>query len=841
MTTMKHDMLHHRTFFFLFLFSLFTFGLSAQIDTTGRLKAVPSSIKSNSSRTQPGQQPTSQRPDKGRPVNGPQGGGAIGRNNYNIVPYPTSLVPKPGTFTIAADVKIVADLTDSVTRNIVFGLSNRFYAIQGFKLEIVDLRDKRPTTRFILFEPRGQGKLGAEGYQMSVVFDRIIIRADAHAGYHYALQTLYQLLPPELFAFRRIEKSVVWDVYCCEIEDKPYKSYRGMHLDVSRHFFTVSEVKRYIDLLGMHKFNHFHWHLTDDQGWRVEIKKYPLLTQIGSRRENTLIDRPGVNVPDQFDAKPVVGFYTQEQIKEIVRYAQERFITIVPELDIPGHTQAAIAAYPQLQCDNKPDSKPIKVWNSWGQSEVALCPTDYTFRFLEDVFTELIALFPGQYIHIGGDEVLKSYWKDSPEAQRIMIQNGKPDDTDALQSYFVSRVAKFIQSKGRKVIGWDEILEGGLAKDAIVMSWRGEEGGIEAVNMGHQVIMTPGSHCYFDHYQENPQYEPLAIGGYTPIEKVYAYRPVPADIDDDRAGLVLGAQANLWTEYITSFDQLTYMAFPRAAALAEALWLPIKQRDFNEFRMRMRVQMRRYDTMGFKVAGHIMQPDWQVMPPKTPGQSPYLQFRNPFAKTNMRYTTDGQPVNPLSQLSNGTIPIDGDSKITIITYDESKPISQPLVLDIKSHLLLGYNPKSSPMCRSDYGRLTCLTDGMLGQKGRFLEERAVWKDTTIVLTYDLGSTPKVYQQLTITADINPWSQLLPPSVVLIETSADGISFTQAATQAVAVADYSQSGTETISIPLKKPFTDRYLRVQMSATSPCPKDTPCFDKKRSLSVREIALE
>ncbi|RZK94571.1 MAG: beta-N-acetylhexosaminidase, partial [Hymenobacter sp.] len=378
-----------------------------------------------------------------------------------------------------------------------------------------------------------------------------------------------------------------------EVADKPRYSWRGMHLDVSRHFFPVEFVKQYIDYLALHKMNTFHWHLTDDQGWRIEIKKYPKLTSVGGYREGTLIGHYGAKVPE-YDNVRYGGFYTQEQVKEVVKYAQDRYITVVPEIEMPGHALAALAAYPELSCTGGP----FKVGQTWGVFDDIFCAgNEQTFSFLQDVLTEVMPLFPSKIVHIGGDEAPKTRWKTCPKCQaRIKTEHLK--DEHELQSYFVQRMEKFVNTKGKTIIGWDEILEGGLAPNAAVMSWRGMEGGTAAAKQKHQVVMTPGEFVYFDHAQGDPAQEPLNIGGYLPLAKVYSFEPTPPELNAEERKYILGAQANLWTEYIPTTQYVEYMVLPRMSALAEVLWTPASQKNWESFKVRMQPQYQRFAALG---------------------------------------------------------------------------------------------------------------------------------------------------------------------------------------------------------------------------------------------------
>ncbi|MDZ7689916.1 MAG: beta-N-acetylhexosaminidase [Balneolaceae bacterium] len=441
--------------------------------------------------------------------------------------------------------------------------------------------------------------MNQEAYDLSVDQDGVTITAPTIQGVFYGVQTLRQLLPPEIEHTdpTLVPQSVKWTVPYVKIQDYPRFSYRGMHLDVARHFFPVEFVKQYIDLLAMYKMNRFHWHLTEDQGWRIEIEKYPRLTEIGACRDSTLVGHYGSGI---WDGERYGGFYTQDEIREVVEYAQQRHITIIPEIEMPGHSSAVLAAYPQFGCKENGD---YQVQTTWGVFEDIYCPREETFTFLEDVLTEVMALFPSEYIHIGGDEAPKVQWKESDFAQQVIQREGLADEHE-LQSYFITRMERFLNENGRQIIGWDEILEGGLAPNATVMSWRGIEGGVAAAQQGHDVVMTPTSHLYLDYYQANPDTEPLAIGGFTTLEKTYSYEPVPEELSAEEAQHILGAQGNVWTEYMKSGEKVEYMAYPRALAVAELDWTPKSQKNFNLFWRRLQHHFNRFEIMGINVADH---------------------------------------------------------------------------------------------------------------------------------------------------------------------------------------------------------------------------------------------
>lgn len=414
----------------------------------------------------------------------------------------------------------------------------------------------------------------AEGYQIDVTKNHIKITANTRTGMFYGLVSILQMMEPSQ------DGEGVFTVPACVINDHPRFAWRGMHLDVCRHFFGKEFIKKYIDLLALHKMNTFHWHLTEDQGWRIEIKKYPKLTEIGAWRNGSMVGRYSDH---NIDNIRYGGYYSQDDIREIVKYAQSRHVTIIPEIEMPGHALAALASYPELSCTGGP----FEVAQEWGVFDDVYCAgNENTFKFIEDVLTEVCALFPGKYIHIGGDECPKTRWKVCPKCQKRMKDEGLKDEHE-LQSYFIRRIEKFLNSKGKQIIGWDEILEGGLAPNAAVMSWRGEQGGIEAANQQHNVVMSPGTHCYFDHYQGDPELEPIAIGGFTTVEKVYSYDPVPAGLNDSLSKYIMGAQGNVWTEYILNEKHVEYMAFPRMCALAEVLWTPKEKKDQYGFQDRL--------------------------------------------------------------------------------------------------------------------------------------------------------------------------------------------------------------------------------------------------------------
>lgn len=507
----------------------------------------------------------------------------------SLIPQPSRLETKTGSFTLSPATKILL-AAPGLEKSASF-LNDYLQHFYGFRLQVTKAVQQKNSIVLGL-KPMKHPIPGA--YTLEVNGTGIDILGDNATGTFYGIQSLIQLLP--------LEKKQDLAVPNLAVEDRPRFAYRGMHLDVGRHFFSKEFVKKFIDFIAMHKMNTFHWHLTEDQGWRIEIKKYPKLTQVGAYRNGTILGHhPGTgNTRTRYG-----GYYTQEEVKEIVKYAADRFVTVIPEIELPGHASAAIAAYPQLSCFPEEATRhaPKVTWNgdstgkqvqqAWGVYPDVFAPTEYTFRFLQDVLDEVMQLFPSKYIHIGGDECPKDNWKRSPFCQQLIRDKGLKDE-HGLQSYFIQRIEKYLNGKGRQIIGWDEILEGGLAPNATVMSWRGEQGGIEAAKQKHNVIMTPGGWVYFDHAQNKPE-DSLTIGGYTTLQKVYGYEPVPKELEATQEKYVLGAQANVWTEYMNNPAKVEYMIFPRMSALSEVLWSAKEARNWGGFEKRMQTQVKRYN------------------------------------------------------------------------------------------------------------------------------------------------------------------------------------------------------------------------------------------------------
>ncbi|MBI9055889.1 MAG: beta-N-acetylhexosaminidase [Bacteroidales bacterium] len=505
----------------------------------------------------------------------------------NIIPKPLNVEKINESFTFNKRTKIVIEQGNIEYEKVALYLKNEIKDYFGYDLSIKSTNDHIHKNAIFLIHESDR-KFEKEEYQLEVDTKIIKISSSAANGSFYGVQTLLQL-----FEVNKSEQNISFSktIPGVKISDKPRFEWRGMHLDVCRHFYDKEFVKKYIDLLAMHKMNTFHWHLTEDQGWRIEIKKYSKLTEIGSYRSETMVDKNR----EEFDGQEHSDFYSQEDIKEIVQYASDRFITIVPEIEMPGHSLAALAAYPEFGCTGGP----YEVSKVWGVFDDVYCAgNDKTFEFLENVLTEVIELFPGEYIHVGGDECPKAEWEECPKCQQRIKDEHLKNEFE-LQSYFIKRIEKFLISHNKKLIGWDEILEGGLAPEATVMSWRGSKGGIAAAKMGHDVVMSPNNECYFDHYQGKPEEEPLAIGGYTDLKDVYNYEPIPAELSSEEAKHILGAQANVWTEWIATEDHLEYMVLPRMCALSEVIWQKPENKDFEVFKSSLNKHFLRLENKGY--------------------------------------------------------------------------------------------------------------------------------------------------------------------------------------------------------------------------------------------------
>lgn len=564
----------------------------------------------------------------------------------HIIPLPHHIERMEGSFTIGKATQIWIDEADSVLVRTARFLDERI----GRSLPVAQ---KFPETDAIYF--RKVESLPAEAYHLRVEPRRIVIESSDGAGAFYALQTLFQMAPPD----RPLQT-----VPCVDIEDKPRFSYRGMHLDCCLHFFDLDFLKKYIDVMAMHKLNRFHWHLTEDQGWRLEIKKYPLLTEKGQWRKETVVGSLSSGI---YDGKPHGGYYSQDQVRELVDYAAERFVTIIPEIEMPGHALAAIACYPELSCGLEDH---YETATRWGIFRQVFCPKEETFKFLEDVMDEVFELFPSELVHIGGDECPKTSWKQCPHCQKLIRELGLKDEYE-LQSWFIARMEKYINSKGRQIIGWDEILQGGLAPNARVMSWLGEEGGIKAAQQHHEVVMAPYPKYYLDYWQADPDSEPLAMGGPTTLRTMYDYEPVPAVLTPEEARYIIGVEGCVWTEYMPTPERVEYMAWPRMCAIAESGWT-LSRKDWDGFTRRLETHLKRLDAAGVGYCRAFFEPFIELHRDTEYSKVATISVDAPDAE--IHYTLDGSEPTADSPLYSGPFVINRQQKVTAVAIRDGKPI-----------------------------------------------------------------------------------------------------------------------------------------------------------------------
>lgn len=672
----------------------------------------------------------------------------------------------------------------------------------------------------------------AEGYKLDADAKQIRIAGASAAGVFYGIQTLRKSLPLVNGKASKISIPAV------HIADAPRFAYRGTHLDVSRHFVTVDSVRQFIDMLALHNINRFHWHLTDDQGWRIEIKKYPLLTQIGSKRAQTVIGHNS----GKYDGKPYSGFYTQQQIRDIVKYAADRYITIVPEIDLPGHMQAALAAYPDMGCTGGP----YEVWQKWGVSDNVLCAgNDKTLTFIDNVLKEITQLFPSKYIHVGGDECPKTQWQKCPKCQaRIKALNLEAKDghsaEERLQSYIITHASNYLKSLGRNTIGWDEILEGGLAEGATVMSWRGESGGIAAAKQHHDVVMTPNSYLYFDYYQSlDKANEPLAIGGYLPLETVYSYEPMPKELTADEARHIIGVQANIWTEYMPTFKQMQYMALPRMAALSEVQWSQPALKDYTSFTNRLIEFTHLYDRLGYNYAKHLYNVAIHVDSDNKWRE--ILIHMTTAGNAEIRYTLDGTEPTANSALYTGAIVLQKSAKIRAAAFRDGKR-SSVTSQDISFNKATACPVELLQPTHKNYtykGGAT-LTDGLLGDKGFGTGRWLGFSGNDLEAVIDLKQNTNV-SSVSLNTCVDKGSWIFDARNIEVSVSADGKSFTKVASKSLpALEEQTPDNIYTYELTFPQ-TTTRYVKVTATSEHNIPEWHGGKGKPAFLFVDEISVK
>ena len=755
-----------------------------------------------------------------------------------VIPQPLSIEKGEGSFRLNTKtlVGFLADQPESGTMAATF--AQMVFPATGFELKTKAVTDPGREKNLVLFRLLNpDDTLSTEGYHLEVSEQQILVSAKTAQGLYYGLQTLMQLLPPEMYS--TVKQDVEWMVPAVKILDEPRFPYRGMHLDVSRHFFPKEFVKKYIDLLAHYKMNVFHWHLTDDNGWRIEIKKYPELTKVGAWRVDRKNEKWNNRRPPEPGEKATYGgFFTQEDIREIVQYAASKYVEIIPEIEMPGHTSAVLAAYPELACVKKDFY--VQPGGYWPITDIFCAGKEETFQFLENVLSEVIDLFPSQYVHVGGDEADRTNWKTCRLCQQRMQAEKLKDDAE-LQSYFIKRIEKFLTSRNKKMIGWDEILDGGLAPGATVMSWRGLEGGIASARMGHPVIMCPVSHCYFDYYQANPEFEPEAIGGFTTLKKVYHYEPVPEELTQDEAKYILGAQGNIWTEYIATPEHAEYMALPRMTALAEVVWSNKEARHWDDFRQRLEIEKKRLQLMNFKYSDGSWLVDF-----KTTYDSATSSFtvvpESEILNAEIRYTLDGNEPTLQSDSYTKPILIKNTTTIKAVIFDKGNMKEKVSEKTIHCHLGTGATVSyfNLPSERYFSTGTSALVDGLTGSNHHGDGFWQGFNGTDADLVIDLKSVQAIN---TITASFlhNQRSWILPPASVEIQFSRDGINFSGGKT----LFQETDQQSETVAI-LKMKFegvgtTTRFIRLTARNASPLPPWHPAKGEPAWLFMDEIVIE
>lgn len=731
-------------------------------------------------------------------------------SNPYILPLPKSLVADSGRFVIGRETGIIVGQHDLEQEGAF--LQAALTPLLGAAPSILHedrtpgAADPQAVPGTILLLLKSGTALGPEAYELAIGHDHMTLTAATPAGIFYGIQTIIQLLPTVSSVGSSAPQVAL---PCLSIADEPRFAWRGMHLDVCRHFFGVDFVKTYIDLLARYKMNRFHWHLTDDQGWRIEIKKYPKLTGKGAWRNGS---QHGPYSQRTYDSTRYGGFYTQEQIRDVVAYAMARHVTVVPEIEMPGHALAALAAYPELSCTGGP----FAVQKGWGVFDEVFCPKDETFTFLQDVLTEVMDLFPGDYIHIGGDECPKTRWKACAHCQALMKKEGLKGENE-LQSYFIRRIDKFVNSEGRKVIGWDEILEGGLAPNAAVMSWRGIEGGTAAAQQKHNVVMSPGSHCYLDHYQGDPAHEPLAIGGFTTVQKTYSYEPVPEALTGEEAKYIMGAQGNVWTEYITTPEHVEYMALPRMIALAEVLWSPKEKRDEGSFIRRLESEFPKLDALHVNYSKSLYNVEFKMSGSKKRGQVNVELVCSP-GLGEMRYTTDGSEPTYTSPKFDYTIEQRASTAIKAAIFGGDKKLGNTtsLKLDFDKATGCALTVEPRPDERYDDGGIFTLVDGVSAGEKRVNHQWLGWRVSRVTVTVDLGrEQPLEHAGIGSLEERTSW--IHPPKNVTIATSSDGQNFTEVANLA---SDPAAQGRMEFGVDLDGKSA-RYVRFTAIALPSIP--------------------
>lgn len=739
-----------------------------------------------------------------------------GETALGLVPIPVSVKLRKKQFQLKEDTPIT--FQGEGAQSVAQYLADLLAPATGYHLAVKPHPASDQTRGICLRLSSPQPAQEPEAYDLQVTPKAVRLTACTPAGLFYGVQTLRQLFPPEIESPQEARR-IQWKLPCVTIQDAPRYAWRGMMLDVSRHFFDKAFVKEFIDLLAMHKLNTFHWHLLDDQGWRIEIKKYPKLTDIGAWRVDREHLHWNAREVQQPGEKPSYGgFYTQDDIREIVAYARSRHITVVPEIEMPAHVTAALAAYPELSCTGGPFT--VLPGGVWPITDIYCAGNDQVFSFLEDVLTEVMDLFPSTFIHVGGDEATKTEWEKCPKCQARVQAEGLKDEHE-LQSYFIKRIERFLAAHQRRLIGWDEILEGGLAPDATVMSWRGMQGGIQAAQQGHDVVMSPTSHCYFDYYQGPPDLEPLAIGNFLPLQQVYSFDPTPKELTAAQARHILGGQANLWTEYVPTPEHAQYMAAPRVAALCEALWSPPQKRDWSDFTQRLPRQLARYKHAGINYARSAFQVSIHATSDLQTRQL-QVELSSEIPLPAIHYSLDGTTPTPQSRQYAGPFTLNRSALLKAGAFVDDELQGAIAEKPFLIHLATARPVKLSHPFSPKYagGGEFALTNTLRGstnfQDG--LWQGYVGVDLEAVI--DLGQDQTV-QKLSTGFLQNVGSWIFLPKAVTYAVSLDGKAFIEVANIQNDVSPRASEPQTKDFIAKISPTRARYIKIVGHSLGVCP--------------------
>ena len=754
------------------------------------------------------------------------GGNYDSAEGYGIIPMPNEIIPSQGKYVLQGETTVAVS-PDEASMKVFRYLKN---ALKNTSIILKNISQTGPADIYLSIND----SLPDEAYTLEITPDDIrISSSETAAGLFYGVQSLLQLMPADIYDTSRKYEGQI-EIPAISIKDAPRFPHRGAMMDVGRNFLPKEEVLKFLDLMAFYKLNKFHFHLTDDQGWRIEIKKYPKLIEVGSRRSQTQVGHSDYYYPRRFDGKEQAGYYTQEEIKEIVKYASDRFITVIPEIEMPGHASAALASYPELSCGL---GKTYVVRDYFDVFDEVYCPKENTFDFLEDVLTEVIELFPSHYIHIGGDECPKKAWKKCAHCQALMKREGLPDE-EALQSWFIHRIEQFVNSKGRDIIGWDEILEGGLAPNATVMSWRGEKGGIEAARQKHKVIMTPGKKCYFDFYQESPEFAPVAMGGFLPLDSVYAYNPLPAELTPEEQSYIIGTQANIWGEYIQTPEHFEYMAFPRLLAMSEVQWTQPEHKNFDSFTCRLDKEFKRLDYCGVNACRNFYEVNlngvWNGLE-----QAYEVTLQSFCPGTEIRYAVNDSMVTASSSVYEAPVRLSEDAVIYAAVFKDGKPLGKVTHKGFAVNKATGCEYECNPKAGFEYlNKGLGLTDGRRGYARDMRRWISFYQDS-VQIVVDLKK-PQTVKKVAFSSLWRPWNTIWPARAIGVSVSMDGKTFIPVATKNLT---YDFTLTEGTRFPVSLSFPDTkavFVRLELLSGGLCPQGYYHEGEQSELAIDEVEI-